>query len=62
VYAAVVLMRLDDHEILETATATRPVTFPSIPGLLSFREAPAVLQAVTRLKRRPDCLLCDGQG
>ncbi|MGH7405757.1 MAG: endonuclease V, partial [Candidatus Methylomirabilales bacterium] len=33
-----------------------------IPGLLSFREAPAVLQAVTRLKRRPDCLLCDGQG
>jgi len=62
VYAAVVLMRLDDHEILETATATSPVTFPYIPGLLSFREAPAVLQAVTRLKRRPDCLLCDGQG
>ena len=62
VYAAVVVMRLDDHEILETATATRPATFPYIPGLLSFREAPAVLQAVTRLKRRPDCLLCDGQG
>jgi len=62
VYAAVVLMRLHDHEILETATATRPATFPYIPGLLSFREAPAVLQAVTRLKRRPDCLLCDGQG
>jgi len=62
VYAAVVLMRLDDHEILETATATRPATFPYIPGLLSFREAPAVLQAVTRLTRRPDCLLCDGQG
>jgi deoxyribonuclease V len=62
VYAAVVLMRLHDHEILETATATRPATFPYIPGLLSFREAPAVLQAVTRLTRRPDCLLCDGQG
>jgi len=61
-YAAVVLMRLHDHEILETATATRPATFPYIPGLLSFREAPAVLQAVTRLTRRPDCLLCDGQG
>lgn len=62
VYAAVVLMRLHDHEILETVTATRPATFPYIPGLLSFREAPAVLQAVTRLTRRPDCLLCDGQG
>lgn len=62
VYAAVVLMRLHDHAILETATATRPATFPYIPGLLSFREAPAVLQAVTRLTRRPDCLLCDGQG
>lgn len=62
VYAAVVLMRLHDHKVLETATATRPATFPYIPGLLSFREAPAVLQAVTRLTRRPDCLLCDGQG
>ena len=62
VYAAVVVMRLHDHEILETVTATRPATFPYIPGLLSFREAPAVLQAFTGLKRRPDCLLCDGQG
>jgi deoxyribonuclease V len=62
VYAAVVLMRLHDHEILETATATRAATFPYIPGLLSFREAPAALEAVTRLTRRPDCLLCDGQG
>lgn len=61
-HAAVVLMRLHDHAILETVTATRPTTFPYIPGLLSFREAPAVLQAVTRLTRRPDCLLCDGQG
>ncbi|MGH7381337.1 MAG: deoxyribonuclease V [Candidatus Methylomirabilales bacterium] len=62
VYAAVVVMRLHDQHILETATAVKPATFPYIPGLLSFREAPAVLQAFTRLKRRPDCLLCDGQG
>jgi len=61
-YAAVVVMRLNDRQILETATAVTTSTFPYIPGLLSFREAPAVLQAVKRLRRAPDCLLCDGQG
>lgn len=62
VYAAVIVMRLRDHEILETTTAVKDATFPYIPGLLSFRESPAVLQAFERLRRRPDCLLCDGQG
>lgn len=62
VYAAVVVMRLSDRQIVETATAVTHATFPYIPGLLSFRESPAVLRAFTRLRRRPDCLLCDGQG
>lgn len=62
VYAAVVIMRLRDHAILETATAVQHATFPYIPGLLSFREAPVVLEAFTHIRRRPDCLLCDGQG
>jgi deoxyribonuclease V len=62
VYAAVVVIRLEDHEVLETATAVTQSTFPYIPGLLSFREAPAVLNACKRLRRRPDGLLCDGQG
>ncbi len=61
-YAAVVVIHLSDHQILETATAVTHATFPYIPGLLSFRESPAVLHAFTRLRRRPDCLLCDGQG
>ncbi len=48
--------------ILETATALRPVRFPYVPGLLSFREAPALLAALRKLQTVPDVLLCDGQG
>jgi deoxyribonuclease V len=62
VYAGVVVIHLDRCEVLETATAVRRATFPYIPGLLSFREAPAALEALARLRRNPDCLLCDGQG
>lgn len=62
VYAAAVVMRLRDRQILQTATAANLATFPYIPGLLSFRESPVVLQALKKLRRRPDCLICDGQG
>ncbi len=48
---------------LETATLARtPTRFPYVPGLLSFREAPAVLEAMEQLDVPPDLLLCDGQG
>jgi deoxyribonuclease V len=48
---------------LETATLARtPTLFPYVPGLLSFREAPAVLEAMKQLDVLPDLLLCDGQG
>ncbi len=33
-----------------------------MPGLLSFREAPILLEAFAQLKQRPDVVLCDGQG
>lgn len=62
VYAAVVVMRLGDRQVVETATAVSQATFPYVPGLLSFRESPAVLRALQRLRHRPDCLLCDGHG
>ncbi|MFQ5801862.1 MAG: deoxyribonuclease V [Candidatus Methylomirabilales bacterium] len=62
VYAGVIVIHLKDRRILETATAVSQAAFPYIPGLLSFREAPAGLKAFKRLRHRPDCLLCDGQG
>jgi len=61
-FAAVVVMRREGLEILETRTATVEATFPYIPGLLSFRESPAVIQAWSKLMLKPDCLVCDGQG
>lgn len=60
--AAVAVLRYPELELLETAIARRPTTFPYIPGLLSFRELPAVLEALERLNEPPDLLLCDGQG
>jgi deoxyribonuclease V len=61
-YAAVVVLTLTDLKILEAATAARPISFPYIPGLLSFREGPAALQALDKLKTAPDLLMIDGQG
>jgi len=49
-------------ELVETASAAQDVTFPYIPGLLSFREAPVCLAAVEKLRSEPDVLLIDGQG
>ncbi|UCE99081.1 MAG: endonuclease V [Planctomycetota bacterium] len=51
-----------DFEVVEKATAIQKVTFPYIPGLLSFREAPACLAAVEKLKIEPDVFIIDGQG
>ena len=48
--------------VLASATDRRACTFPYVPGLLSFREAPSVLAAVAALPHRPDLLMCDGQG
>ncbi|MDS4028900.1 MAG: deoxyribonuclease V [Candidatus Contendobacter sp.] len=60
--AAVAVLRYSTLDLLETAIARRPTTFPYIPGLLSFRELPAVLEALAQLREPPDLLLCDGQG
>jgi deoxyribonuclease V len=61
-YAAVVLLRLPELEVVEQASAERPITFPYVPGLLSFREGPALLAAFARLGQRPDLIVFDGQG
>lgn len=60
--AAVVVMNLPDLSVVERVVIERPVTFPYVPGLLSFREAPAILEALARLESEPDVLLFDGQG
>jgi deoxyribonuclease V len=51
-----------DFEIVETATASQKLTFPYIPGLLSFRESPVCIAAVEKLKNEPDAFMTDGQG
>ena len=60
--AAIAVLDFQTLEVVETALARRPTTFPYVPGLLSFREIPAVLQAMLKLDGVPDLLLCDGQG
>ena len=60
--AAVAVLRYPELDLLESAIARRPTTFPYVPGLLSFRELPAVLDALAQLREPPDLLLCDGQG
>jgi deoxyribonuclease V len=60
--AAVVVLTLPQLELIEQACAERPATFPYVPGLLSFREAPAILDALATLTHIPDVLIFDGQG
>lgn len=60
--AASVVLDFETLGVIETATAHRPTSFPYIPGLLSFREVPCVLEAMLKLGAKPDLLFCDGQG
>jgi deoxyribonuclease V len=60
--AAVVVLTFPLLEVIESAIAWRPVTFPYVPGLLSFREAPAILAACAEIQAEPDVILFDGQG
>lgn len=60
--AVVSMLSWPDLVPIEDAVARRPTCFPYIPGLLSFRELPAVLGALDKLASLPDLLICDGQG
>lgn len=61
-FAAVVLLSFPALEVVEVASASRETRFPYVPGYLSFREIPVLLDAFARLSRTPDLLVCDGHG
>ncbi|MBP0014465.1 MAG: deoxyribonuclease V [Roseofilum sp. SBFL] len=60
--AAVAVLSFPDLKLVETAIALCPTIFPYVPGFLSFREVPPILQALRQLTTTPDLILCDGQG
>ncbi|HEX6929611.1 MAG TPA: deoxyribonuclease V [Gammaproteobacteria bacterium] len=60
--AAIIVMNAASLAVLEQVLHREPTRFPYVPGLLSFREIPALLAAFEQLQQLPDLLLCDGQG
>ncbi|MBE9546041.1 MAG: deoxyribonuclease V [Proteobacteria bacterium] len=61
-FAAVVLLEFPSMEVIEETSFTERVTFPYIPGLLTFREGPPLLKAFEKLRNAPDVAIFDGQG
>jgi deoxyribonuclease V len=62
VYAGLVVLSLPGLEVIEEVGVVSETSFPYVPGLLSFREAPSVLEAWAKLKIEPDAVMFDGQG
>lgn len=60
--AGAVLMTVEPLAVVARARVERPVPFPYVPGLLSFRELPVLLEALARLPEMPDALVLDGHG
>lgn len=60
--AAVALLDLTTLELKAQSVAITATQFPYVPGLLSFREIPPILEALAKLADMPDLLICDGQG
>ena len=60
--SAVVIMSFPDFEIIETEVSKVKVDFPYIPGLLSFREMPPLIESWRKIKIIPDLVFCDGSG
>lgn len=60
--AGAVVWDVSSRSVVEERVARRPVRFPYVPGLLSFREAPALLAVLRKLRCEPDAFLFDGQG
>jgi len=61
-YAACGVFSYPQLELLEEKKAFRRVTYPYIPGFLSFREIPVIMNPLLSLEIEPDIIICDGQG
>jgi deoxyribonuclease V len=59
---AVTVFSFPGLEVIETVVKTRPITYPYISGLLTFREGPVLLDCFKVLKHEPDVIIFDGQG
>jgi deoxyribonuclease V len=62
IYTGIVVLRLPTLEVVEEVGIVSETKFPYVPGLLSFRESPSVLEAWAKLKTEPDAVMFDGQG
>jgi deoxyribonuclease V len=61
-FAAVVTVDAASGEVVEVGRYSGPIQVPYVPGFLSFREGPAILEAWSGLRQPPDLLVCDGHG
>lgn len=61
-FAAILVFKLPEMELVELSSARGQAKLPYIPGLLSFREIPVLLKAAEGLGCRPGVIICDGQG
>jgi len=61
-YAGVVVLSYPALEVVEEQGIADEITFPYVPGLLTFREGPALIKVFEQLRREPDVIVFDGQG
>jgi deoxyribonuclease V len=62
IYASLIVVNYPDLKLLDVYSIKTTTSFPYIPGYLSFREIPPLLEIIEKLKSLPDIMLCDGQG